>query len=286
MAIFISLLIVIAFIFIFTAIAGSSKVIKVQIPKEELNQVKKPFVSSLFPFSQISQRLLERFNLDVKIKNRLDAAHLRLTVQGFINLKLALAISLGILTFLILGKLNFFILVGVSLGYILPELWLRRRIAQRKYLIGRVLPETIDLLGLCIEAGLDFATAIRWIIEKKAFTNPLVEELAFVLEEITWGKSRNQALKDMARRLNISEINSFVNTLIQAERMGTPVTEAFAILSEDARSQRFHQGERFAMQAPIKILIPLIFCIFPVIAIVVAGPIILQFTQGHLLRGF
>jgi len=85
--------------------------------------------------------------------------------------------------------------------------------------------------------------------------------------------------------LNVPEVSSFVQTLVQAERMGTPVSEAFTILSEDARLQRFHRGERIALQAPIKILIPLIFCILPVIGIVVGGPIFLQFMQGGVFEG-
>ena len=114
----------------------------------------------------------------------------------------------------------------------------------------------------------------------------MIEELSFVLEEIQWGKPRTQALKDMAKRLNIPEVNSFIQTLVQAERMGTPVAEAFGVLSEDARMQRFNRGERFAMKAPIKILIPLIFCILPVIGIIIGGPIFLQFAQGKMLQGF
>jgi tight adherence protein C len=156
---------------------------------------------------------------------------------------------------------------------------IKRKIAQRKYAIARLLPETVDLLGLCVEAGLDFTTAVKWVIDKTPM-NPMMEELAFVLEEIKWGKSRSQALKDMSRRLNISEVSSFVQTLVLAERMGTPVAEAFMILSEDTRMMRYHRGERFALQAPIKILIPLIFCILPVIGIVIGAPILLEFMKG------
>jgi tight adherence protein C len=171
--------------------------------------------------------------------------------------------------------------LAVILGYIVPDFILKRKIAKRKYLIARGLPETVDLLGLCIEAGLDFVNAVKWVIDKTPST-PMIEELAFVLEEIKWGKPRIQALKDMSRRLEIPDISSFVQTIIQAERMGTPVAEAFTILSEDARAQRFRRGERIALQAPIKILLPLIFFIMPVIGIVIGGPILLQFMQGGL----
>jgi len=85
----------------------------------------------------------------------------------------------------------------------------------------------------------------------------------------------------MSKRLNVPDVTSFVRTLVQADRMGTPVEETFKILSEDSRMRRFHRGERTAMKAPIKMLIPLIFCILPVIMIIVAGPILVNFmTKG------
>jgi tight adherence protein C len=93
------------------------------------------------------------------------------------------------------------------------------------------------------------------------------------------GKPRVEALRDMSRRLNIPDVTSFVRTLVQADRMGTPVEEAFRILSEDTRMRRFHRGERQAMKAPLKMLIPLIFCILPVILIIVAGPILIRFMK-------
>jgi len=241
-------------------------------------------LATIFPFSGF---ILEKLKLDINIKQRLAAAHLRLTPQEFINAKLLLTIALVIVAPIALARSEPLVfIIAFSVGYILPEIWLNKRIGQRKSSIVRVLPETIDLLSLCVDAGLDFVASIEWLIKKGVSTNPMLEELAFVMEEIQWGKPRSQALKDMAKRLNLSEVNSFIQTLVQAERMGTPVAEAFAVLSEDARLQRFHRGERFAMRAPIKILVPLIFCILPVIGIIIGGPIFLQFTQGKMFQGF
>lgn len=236
-------------------------------------------LTKIFPFTQ---RFLGRTGLDAKLKSNLDAAHVHLRAFEFFNIKLLSVIGLSVGSILVLQKFDPVVfLVCAAVGYIVPDFLLKRKVAKRKYMIARVLPETVDLLSLCIEAGLDFTSAVKWVIEKTP-NNPMVEELAFVLEEIKWGKPRIQALKDMSRRLDISEVSSFVQTIIQAERMGTPVAEAFTILSEDARAQRFHRGERIALQAPIKILIPLIFCIMPVIGIVIGGPIILQFMTGGL----
>ena len=175
------------------------------------------------------------------------------------------------------------LVVASIIGGMLPDIWFNKKINERKFLIVRHLPETIDLLGLCIEAGLDFTTSVKWVIDK-APVNPLIEELGLVLEQIKWGKPRTQSLKDMAKRLNITEISSLVQTMVQAERMGTPVSQTFAILSEDTRAQRYNRGERIALKAPLKMLIPLIFCILPVIAIVVGGPILLQFQSGGFVK--
>jgi tight adherence protein C len=235
--------------------------------------------------ASFSQGILEKIKLHDRIKNQLDSSHVRLKPAEFFNLKLLIMAVLAVLAYFVVGKNSLVgAAIGAALGYILPDLWLKKRITQRKYQIARLLPETVDLLGLCVEAGLDFTTAVKWIIDKVP-ANPMIEEMVFLLEEIKWGKARSQALKDMSKRLNIPEVTSFVQALVQAERMGTPVAEAFTIISEDTRLQRFHRGERFAMQAPIKILLPLIFCILPVIAIIIGGPIFLEFMQGGLLKG-
>jgi len=248
--------------------------------QEELKNIKMhSFISSIFPFSR---KLLDKSGMYNRLRYQLEVAHLNFSVVEFFNIQILSIIAFVVVAFLMLGKAYLWALpIAALLGYIVPAVWLRRKVNARKYAIVRVLPETVDLLGLCVEAGLDFTMAVKWVIEKTS-GNPMIDELRFVLEEIKWGKMRSQALKDMSRRLNIPEISSFTQTLIQAERMGTPVAEAFMILSEDTRLQRFHRGERFAMQAPIKILIPLIFCILPVIAIVVGGPILLQFMQNKL----
>lgn len=228
------------------------------------------------------QNILERTGWGATFRRKIDAAHLRLNPQVFFLVKIAVAILLFVVSLAIYGKFNPFIIIPILIGYTIPDFYLKMKINKRKAQIIRVMPETIDLLGLCIEAGLDFTNAVKWVIDKTPPT-PLVEELVFVLEEIKWGKPRIQALKDMSRRLDIPEVTSFVQTIIQAERMGTPVAEAFTILSEDSRMQRFHRGERIALQAPIKILFPLIFFIMPVIGIVIGGPILLQFMHGGLV---
>lgn len=281
MDILIYLLIISAVILIAWAMASSWRVSAMRLKKDDLiEKAHKPHfdLSKLLP----TRDILERTGLLVKIKNKVDAAHVNISPVAFFNLKILIMFTLVILSITATGKIDaVFILASLLIGYIAPEIYLKQKLTKRKNLISRRLPETVDLLGLCIEAGLDFVSAVKWVIDKTPGT-AMTEELAFVVEEIKWGKPRIQALKDMSRRLDIPEMTSFVQTIIQADRMGTPVAEAFTIISEDARAQRFHRGQRIALQAPIKILLPLIFFIMPVIGIVIGGPILLQFMQGGL----
>ena len=260
---------------------------RVRVPIEESRQRKRNSLALLLGLIlPISGFFLKKMKLEQRIKRRLDTAHVNLTPAAFFNFKILLAALATAGTYFFFYKeMPAIILVSALAGFFLPDMVITGRIAKRRNMITKLLPETVDLLGLCVEAGLDLTTAIRWVIEKVP-PNPMTEELAFVLEEIKWGKPRNQALKDMANRINLMEFFSFVHALVQSDRMGTPVAEAFGIISEDTRLQRFRRGERIALKAPIKILIPLIFCILPVIAIVVAGPIIIRFSTGGLTSTF
>lgn len=261
------------------AIFGVPRVIRLRLPNEAKTYARKksfPILSILFPFTKV---FLEKMHWDGPIKNKIDAAHLTLTPAEFVNLKIMLMLVLGGLFFVLQSGAVLFVALAAFVGFIVPDFYVRRQIAKRRYEIVLYLPETVDLLTLCVEAGFDFTSALKWIIEKTT-PNPMIEELAFVLEEVKWGKPRMQAIKDMGKRLGIPEVNSFVQTLKQAENLGTPVAEALGNLAEDTRHQRFLRGERIAMQAPVKMLIPLIFCILPVICIVVAAPVLIQFTKG------
>lgn len=261
---------------------GKGKEIKQRLPGEVVMQGKKRKISfNLMPVSFISNFILSRLKLKEKLQQGIHAAKLKLTSVEFFNIKFITMIVCGGIIYFAFSTKREAIFIASIVGFFLPDIWLIRRIKKHKELIARQLPETIDLLGLCIEAGLDFTAAIEWMM-KKIKQTAVIEEFSFVLEEIKWGKSRAEALKDMSKRLNMLEITSFVNTLVQAERMGTPVVEAFSLLAEDARIQRYHRGQRYALQAPIKMLFPLVFCILPVIGIIIGGPILIQFTQGKL----
>ena len=173
--------------------------------------------------------------------------------------------------------------MSVAVGYMLPEFWLKARIKKIKESILRYLPDTVDLLGLCVNAGLDFMMALKYVVEK---SNPtvIIDELKNMMQEINVGKPRRDALRDLARKYELPDLSTFSRTLIQADRMGTSVIDALNILSEDMREARFRRGEAMALKAPLKMLVPLLFFIFPVVAILVAGPVFLDFFQNNPLK--
>ena len=199
--------------------------------------------------------------------------------------RLVLLKTFSTIVFVILVAVLFspaYVLLGAIVGFFAPDIFVWRKVKAKKDAIERIFPEAIDLLDMCISAGSDFVTAIKWVVEKSE-TNPLLEQLAIVLSEVQMGKTRIDALKDMSQRIKLPDISSFVRTIILSERMGTSIEEAFSNLSEDTREKRFRSGERYAIKASLKILFPLLFCILPAIMIVVAGPIIIKFTSGELV---
>jgi tight adherence protein C len=272
------MILLIAFMLLFMAfLPGEPETVSVF--KDEVKEKKGSNLSPLLAlFAPVNKIFIRMFRLEKPLRHKFYLAKWRVTPEEFLSGKELLAIPLPITLYLFNIK-NPWWLIGAGLfGFILPDLILRSRVKRCKFLIGRVLPETIDLLGLCVGAGLDFMAAVRWVVEKVKL-NPMIEELILVLKEINVGKPRVQALRDMSKRVDIADVTSFVRILIQADRMGTPVEDTFRILSEDTRIRRFHRGERQAMKAPLKMLIPLIFFILPVILIIVAGPILIRFIK-------
>jgi len=222
-------------------------------------------------------------NVD-QLGRQLEYVGSRLHVQQFAGLKVLMALIGGFVALVILREVGTIIPVAVILamlmGFVIPDLWLRSRINRRHQAITRLLPEVIDLLALCVGAGLDFLGALNRVVTARGFRRqPLIDELAVVVQEVKLGKRRAEALKAMARRVELKELSSFVRTLVQADRMGTPISEVLAIHSEDVRIQRFARAERMALKAPIKILFPLIFFIMPCVGLIVAAPILINFTR-------
>jgi len=175
------------------------------------------------------------------------------------------------------------LLLCAGSGFILPDIWRNNRVKKRRALIVKDLPLVIDLLNICVGAGLDFMVAVNRVIQEFK-PCALIEEMKIMANEIQMGLSRRDALKNLAARINNPEISSFVRTLLQADRIGTPISEALKMQSEEIRLRWFQRGEEMALKAPIKLLFPLLIFILPVVLIIVAGPILLQFTRGGMVK--
>lgn len=217
-----------------------------------------------------------------RIEKDLAVAHINITPEEFILAKELCIILVLFVTFPAINPdmMMFWLFMSVGVGYLLPEMLIRGKIKKVKAIIVKELPDAIDLLGLCVNAGLDFMLSLKWVVEKSP-PSVMIDELNVVLQEINVGKTRRDAIKDLAARYELPDLSTFSRTLIQADKMGTSVTEALNILSEDMRLARYRRGEQLALKAPMKMLVPLLLFIFPVVGILVAGPILLDFVENN-----
>ncbi|HLF28812.1 MAG TPA: type II secretion system F family protein [Anaerolineae bacterium] len=199
----------------------------------------------------------------------------------FFGLRALAMVVLGGLIFLVLTVANAEIgmrllmtVVFAALGFFLPALWLGSKIRSRQNNIVKSLPDALDLLTVCVDAGLAFDQAIKKVTEK--WNNELSHAFARLLQEIQLGRLRREAMRDMANRMEVTDVTSFVAAIIQAETLGVSISKILRIQSDQMRMRRRQRAEEKAHQASIKMLIPMVFLIFPSIWVVLLGPAILQ----------
>jgi tight adherence protein C len=172
-------------------------------------------------------------------------------------------------------------IIGALCGWTYPVIWLKDRTAARKRLLQKTLPFYLDLITLCVEAGLNLQGAFNQAAEKGP-KGILQEELQRVLRDIRSGKARAEALKAMSERMQEPSVTTFVTAMIQAERMGMNLGPVLRAQADQRRSERFLRAEKLAIEAPIKLLFPLIAFIFPCTFIVLFFPIVIQFMHSGL----
>lgn len=181
-----------------------------------------------------------------------------------IGLILALIMGLGFLPTLAL-------VVGASLaGYLAPNLYLYQATFNRSEELARALPDAIDLLTISVESGLGFDAACAQVARNTE--GPLSEEFARMLQEMQIGRGRSEALRSMADRSDLADLRSFVSAMVQADAFGIPVGQVLRVQSSEIRIKRRQWAEEMAQKVPVKILVPLIFCILPCLFIAVLGP--------------
>ncbi|MGH7777839.1 MAG: type II secretion system F family protein [Candidatus Dormibacterales bacterium] len=162
---------------------------------------------------------------------------------------------------------------GAAIGLYGPVLWLKQKVDIRRRQIQLALPDAMDLLTICVEAGLGFEAAMGRVIDK--FRNALSDEFAQVLQETRLGRARLDALDDMGRRCGVEDLHNFVQAIIQSEQMGVGVAKILRLQSDEIRRKRRQRASEKAAQASLKMLFPMVGCIFPTLWIVLLGPAVL-----------
>jgi tight adherence protein C len=175
-------------------------------------------------------------------------------------------------------------LILTVLGYFYPLLWLQQEKAARHKQIERALPHVLDLLTLSVEAGLDFMAGLRRIVDRRRL-DPLGEELLRLFQEIKVGKTRRQGLRDLSQRVDNSDLTIVSLALIQADELGVGLGTVLRIQADQMRQRRFQRAEKAAHEAPVKMLLPLVVFIFPVVLIILGGPFLLQVFRSGVIGG-
>ncbi|HNT73401.1 MAG TPA: type II secretion system F family protein [Anaerolineae bacterium] len=165
-------------------------------------------------------------------------------------------------------------IIGLLMGYTFPGIWLGSKISARQKEVVKALPDALDLLTICVEAGLGFDAAMAKVAEK--WDNELSLAFARAVQEMQLGKLRREALRDMANSMDVPDTTSFVAAIIQADTLGVSMAKVMRIQSDTMRMKRRQRAEEKARQAPVKMMIPLVFFIFPTILIVLLGPAFIQ----------
>ena len=174
----------------------------------------------------------------------------------------------------------FAVLMFGSIGLLIPMVWLRGRVKARQKVILKALPDALDLITTCVEAGLGLDAALAKVAEQGS--GPLAEEMSQAMREIALGRRRREALAEMGARTGVEDLIAFIHAIIQAEQLGVGITQALRVQSEQLRTRRRQRAEKAAHEAPVKMLFPLVFLIFPAFMIVVLGPAIIQLSESFL----
>jgi tight adherence protein C len=260
-------------------------------------ELSRPFSERvLLPMIRASSGFVSRFTPQRSI----EATQHKLELAGnpnnwsaaeFLGIRGLAALLLAALTFVVLmlteagimRQLLFSAVMGL-LGFFLPVIWLGRRIRSRQEEIVKTLPDALDLLTISVEAGLPFDGAMQRVAEK--WDNELSKGFQRLLTEMQVGKSRRDALRDLADRMDVPDVTSFVAALVQADQLGISIAKVLRIQAEQMRIKRRQRAEEKAQQAPIKMLIPMTFLIFPTILIIIMGPALLVLKESAVFSVF
>jgi tight adherence protein C len=164
------------------------------------------------------------------------------------------------------------------IGFAMPRMWLKGKVKAKQKAVLKALPDTMDLITTCVEAGLGLDAALGRVAEKGE--GPLADEMQRMLRDIAMGKLRREAMTELSERAGVEELTNFINSIIQAEQLGVGIAQVLRVQSDQLRTQRRQRAERQAHEAPIKMLFPLVLFVFPAFLGVILGPAVIRIAEA------
>ena len=263
----------------FGAVGGPQTLEDIELSLPFSERVLSPVIGrvSRFITSRTPAKTLEATQLKLDLAGRPNNWGPR-EFMGFRFLAALLLGLLGVALFVLLRNVSvprrlLLVAVAAMLGYFMPTLWLGQKIRRRKNSIIKSLPDALDLLTICVEAGLGFDAAMANVAEK--WTDDLSQAFNRVLQEIQLGKLRREALRNMATTMDVPDVSNFVAAIVQAEQLGVSIARVLRIQSDQMRVRRRQRAEELARSAAIKMLPAIAFLIFPAIFVILLGPAVI-----------
>lgn len=262
-----------------TGLAEGGDLRNLVLSQSPLERVLRPLLHSL----GTTARRISPSGMVTSLERRVELSAVRWPVERFLVVKFAAGAGLlvgGLVYASASGSSTGLIsalAAGVA-GYLLPDVVLSRLAATRQLAITNSLPDTLDQLTICVEAGLGFDAAMARI--SRSGEGPLAQELGRLLQDFRVGVPRGEALDALLARTDVPELRQFVHAVIQAERYGVPVSRVLRAQATEQREKRRFRAEERAMKLPVKVIFPLVFCILPVLFIVVISPAFIKLSTG------
>lgn len=270
------------------------KILESRIPPEdrEYKETLPPALKAIWPMVRVISYYLCT-NLPIPYLDRLEkrlqqsGVAYYVTAEEFFAIRVLSALFfplLVILTALLLGNMSLIVfMASFFLGFFLPVIWLNENKVKREKEVMRALPMYLEFISMCVEAGLNLTGAMNQAVEKGP-DGALKHEFQTVMRDIRSGSSRADALTKLSDRLDIKPVSAFVRAVIQAEKLGSSMSKVLKIQSEQRRNERFQRAEKLAMEAPVKLIFPLMAFIFPVTFMILAFPIVVKFMDQGFIK--